>query len=81
MPKNIIEGFLDAAKAASLKKVPRSVAVLFSPTGPRVKSLGIHLAFIWKKKWQVGKSSYVCVVRGKILFYKSLFIYRIKNGF
>jgi len=36
MPNKILEGFLDAAKAASLKKVPRSVAVLFYRTGPRV---------------------------------------------
>jgi len=28
--QNILEGFLDAAKAASLKKVPRPAAVLFS---------------------------------------------------
>ena len=44
MPNKLLEGFLDAAKAASLKKVPRPVAVLFSATGPRVKSSGIHLA-------------------------------------
>jgi len=44
MPNKLLEGFLDAAKAASLKKVPRPVAVLFSASGPQVNSLGIHLA-------------------------------------
>jgi len=35
MPNKILEGFLDAAKAASLKKVPRPVAVLFSRAQPK----------------------------------------------
>jgi len=44
MPEKILEGFCDAAKAASLKKY-RPRAVFFQPTGPASLMQSVGLFF------------------------------------